>query len=164
VCAEIRAVEEADVATLEAQHPEGGRPSSRHAERWTKQLHGGGVALVAWEAERALGWIFLDFVVASDRGRVLLVDLWVAEEARNSGIGAGLLEAAIARSAERGAAAVELTVTTANPYNDAARRLYARRGFVAEGEPFEDGYFYWTSEGERQWDGETHQRLVLALG
>ena len=55
-----------------------------------------------------------------------LEDLFVHEEARGSGLGRALLDAAIARARERGCARIELDV---NERNEAARKLYESAGF-----------------------------------
>ena len=55
-----------------------------------------------------------------------LEDLYVAAEARGSGLGRALTEAVIDRARERGCRRVELDVNTENP---AAMRLYRSLGF-----------------------------------
>jgi len=55
-----------------------------------------------------------------------LEDLFVAENARRSGCGAALVEAAIIRASERGCRRIELDTSETN---EAARALYARLGF-----------------------------------
>ena len=62
-----------------------------------------------------------------------LEDLFVVEDARGSGLGAVLVEAALARARERRCRRVELDVSEAN---GPARRLYERFGF-ASGRPRE---------------------------
>ena len=62
----------------------------------------------------------------------LLEDLFVREEARRSGLGAALVDAALERARERGCARVELDV---NERNQAALALYERLGFSSAGEP-----------------------------
>lgn len=59
----------------------------------------------------------------------LLEDLFVREEARNSGLGRALVHATIERARERGCRRVELD---ANDNNDAAIRLYESVGFSAQ--------------------------------
>jgi GNAT superfamily N-acetyltransferase len=61
-----------------------------------------------------------------------LEDLFVTEAARGRGVGAGLVEAAIARAAGRGCRRVELDVSDGNP---AALALYERFGFATGKEP-----------------------------
>ena len=55
-----------------------------------------------------------------------LEDLFVSEDARGSGIGRELVEAAMERARERGAARILLDT---NEANEAALRLYASVGF-----------------------------------
>lgn len=57
-----------------------------------------------------------------------LEDLFVSQDARRSGLGAALVEAALTRARERGCARVELDV---NEGNAAAIALYERFGFGA---------------------------------
>ena len=57
-----------------------------------------------------------------------LEDLFVREDARRSGLGAKLVQTAVARARERGCARVELDV---NEANGAAVALYERFGFAA---------------------------------
>ena len=59
-------------------------------------------------------------------------DLFVREQARRSGLGGALVEAALERARERGCARVELDV---NEANRAARALYERFGFSGPAEP-----------------------------
>jgi len=53
-------------------------------------------------------------------------DLFIEDAARGEGLGAALVDAAIARAAERGAARIGLDVADANA---TARALYESRGF-----------------------------------
>jgi ribosomal protein S18 acetylase RimI-like enzyme len=61
-----------------------------------------------------------------------LEDIFVAGEARGSGTGRALVEAAFERARERGCARVELDVNEANP---AALGLYESLGFEAWSDP-----------------------------
>jgi GNAT superfamily N-acetyltransferase len=61
-----------------------------------------------------------------------LEDLFVREEARRSGLGRALVEAATERARERGAKRIELDVQQDNA---AARALYAACGFLEEPKP-----------------------------
>ena len=59
-------------------------------------------------------------------------DLFVREDARRSGLGAALVEAALERARARGCARAELDV---NEHNRAALALYERYGFRSASEP-----------------------------
>jgi ribosomal-protein-alanine N-acetyltransferase len=63
-------------------------------------------------------------------GEAEILTLAVAEPARRRGVGAALLDAAMAEAAARGAAAMFLEVSVGN---EAARKLYARAGFAEVG-------------------------------
>jgi len=73
-----------------------------------------------------LAWVKMDGVGAS------LYQVWVAPEARGRGVGAALLDAAIAWARARRATALRLDVTAGD---GAAARLYRRMGFVDVGVP-----------------------------
>jgi GNAT superfamily N-acetyltransferase len=62
----------------------------------------------------------------------LLEDLFVLEEARRTGLGRSLLDAAIQRARDRGCARIELD---ANEANLAATALYERAGFSCWSDP-----------------------------
>ena len=74
----------------------------------------------------ALGYVVAWFV--ADEGEI--ANLAVDPEQRRRGIGAMLLDAALAEATRRGATAVYLEVRESNA---SARRLYASRGFVEVG-------------------------------
>jgi GNAT superfamily N-acetyltransferase len=61
-----------------------------------------------------------------------LEDLFVREEARRSGLGRALVEAALERAGERGCKRIELDV---NEDNSAALALYEACGFLTEPKP-----------------------------
>jgi GNAT superfamily N-acetyltransferase len=63
-------------------------------------------------------------------GVFFIHSMWVAPEARGQGLASELLDAAEAWARERGATVCELMVTDRAPV---ARRLYERRGYVADG-------------------------------
>jgi len=58
--------------------------------------------------------------------RAWIEDVVVDEAGRGQGVGAALVQAALERSAERGARTVDLT---SRPSREAANRLYLRLGF-----------------------------------
>lgn len=80
-------------------------------------------------AAAGLAWARVD---AQDASRVNLFQVWVAPEARGRGVAGALLDAALAWARTVGARSMQLGVVCGN---DAARRLYARAGFVAVGAP-----------------------------
>lgn len=82
--------------------------------------------LVAEEEGRVVGHLVAWY--AADEGEIGSVA--VAASARGRGIGALLIDTALAHSAERGAATVYLEVRESNA---TARRLYAARGFTEVG-------------------------------
>jgi ribosomal protein S18 acetylase RimI-like enzyme len=63
-----------------------------------------------------------------------LEDLYVEEAARRRGLGRGLVEASLARAAERGCARIELDVDEGN---SAAQALYESLGFYSSKRPGE---------------------------
>lgn len=73
-------------------------------------------------SERILGYVVAWF--AADEGEI--ANLAVREPTRRQGIGASLLDAALSEGRRRGAQNVYLEVRESN---EAARRLYASRGF-----------------------------------
>ena len=86
-----------------------------------------GVALIAEEEGRAIGFVFC---VLGDRGRKTahVTDIYVRPEARNRGIGQALLAGILdpARSAGLDHVSLEVLIS-----NSDARRLYERLGFTA---------------------------------
>lgn len=78
------------------------------------------------DARAPVGYVVAWFVL--DEAEV--ANIAVAEEARGSGVGARLLDGALAEARRRGAVRVFLEVRESNTV---ARRLYASRGFVELG-------------------------------
>ena len=115
---------EADIPAMAALHAAAFPP----AERWgttalTAMLRlEGGFGLLAGDA----GFILARAVA----GEAELLTLAVHPDARRHGLGARLLEAAVAEAARRGAAALFLEVSEANI---AARALYTRAGAAEVG-------------------------------
>ena len=55
-------------------------------------------------------------------------------------------------------------MTATNPFNDAARRLYRRRGYHDAGlDPFISGYTYWDRSGRPHRDAELYVYLGRTL-
>lgn len=139
-------------------------PESSHARRWRTQEAGEGVYLVAWLDAVPIGWALVRWHASEQAGGAHVAELEgldVVAEHQRRGAGTLLLEAALDAARASGFDGLGLKVTVANPWNDAARRLYARHGFEDAGAgAFEDGYWYWTEGGERHWDGEPHRYLV----
>jgi GNAT superfamily N-acetyltransferase len=81
------------------------------------------------EAPVGLAWVKLD---GPDAASATLYQVWVAPEARGRGVGAAMLDAAIAWARTRRLRALHLGVTTGDT---AAVRLYLRAGFAAVGAP-----------------------------
>jgi ribosomal protein S18 acetylase RimI-like enzyme len=98
-------------------------------EAWTdlSETVRSGVALIAEEGERAVGFIFC---VLGDVGRrtAHVTDLYVTPEARSRGVGTALLSAIVEPAREAGLDHVSLEVLTRN---NEARRLYDRLGFTS---------------------------------
>lgn len=165
----IRRANGADIERLDECFPE---PDSRHRHRRRLQDGGQGVYLVAWAGADPAGWVFVHRPGASEispraglLGAAELIDLQVVKRHRGAGIGRALMDAAERLALDEGWTALGLAVTVANPNNDVARAMYARRGYVDSGlDEFEDGYVYWDAAGLPQWDGETHRYLVKRLG
>lgn len=80
------------------------------------------VAVARGATERILGYVVAWF--AADEGEI--ANLAVREPTRRQGIGASLLDAAVTEGRSRGARNIYLEVRESN---EAARRLYASRGF-----------------------------------
>jgi GNAT superfamily N-acetyltransferase len=94
-----------------------------------------------------------------------LGDLFVAPASRRQGVGRRLVEAAEAAALAHGSSRLGLELTVANPENEAARRLYAGRGYVDAGVgEFVAGYSYWTPDGAEKRDEEPYRYLVRELG
>jgi GNAT superfamily N-acetyltransferase len=89
-----------------------------------------GLILVARQDGQVAGMVNLLFTVSTALGgRVaLLEDMVVSPPRRGTGLGALLLEAAIAQARRQGCHRITLLTDRAN---EAAQRFYARQGFVA---------------------------------
>lgn len=89
-----------------------------------------GEIFIALEGEQALGMVNLLYSISTALGApvALLEDMVVAGQARNAGVGARLIEAAIAQARTRGCR--RITLLTDRDNLD-AQRFYARHGFAA---------------------------------
>lgn len=105
-----------------------------------------GAQLVAEEDDHWLGLLGIHM----KEGEREFVGLWVAPEARGRAVGMALLQQALAWARQRGDERVVLWVNVAQHH---AADLYARAGFVPEGEP-------WRSTREPV---RTFQKLVRPL-
>jgi ribosomal protein S18 acetylase RimI-like enzyme len=81
---------------------------------------------VARDEERVVGMLTLITFEIPTAVRAWIEDVVVDEAGRGQGVGAALVQAALERSAERGARTVDLT---SRPDREAANRLYVRMGF-----------------------------------
>jgi GNAT superfamily N-acetyltransferase len=141
-----------------------GEPESVHERRWRAQENGEASYLVACDGDEPIGWALVRRQPSAQAGDEQLAELEgldVLPAHQGRGAGRLLLDAALDTAQREGFAGLGLKVTVANPWNDIARAMYARSGFVesAAGE-FDDGYWYWTPDGTSHWDGEPHRYLV----
>lgn len=118
-----------EVATWSPRSSPGPPPEP---DRPVLERHGAGNVLVAVDGDAIIGSLLLGLWTDLESSRhVLEVEGLAVEEARRGeGIGAALLDAAIARARERGARRLVLRVLSGN---SPARRLYESRGFEVEG-------------------------------
>jgi ribosomal protein S18 acetylase RimI-like enzyme len=86
----------------------------------------GATLFVARDDGRVVGMLTLITFEIPTAVRAWIEDVVVDEAGRGQGVGAALVEAALGRSAERGARTVDLT---SRPSREAANRLYMRMGF-----------------------------------
>jgi ribosomal protein S18 acetylase RimI-like enzyme len=126
----MRALRDAPAAFAATLAASEGLPLERWAE-WTRAGAAGEthVTIVAVDGERRLGMV-LGRLLDDPPRRAWLEGLWVDPSVRRSGVGSALIEAVAAWSRERGADALDLSVTE---NNEAAAALYAATGFVKTG-------------------------------
>jgi GNAT superfamily N-acetyltransferase len=169
----VRVVKRADVSLLVAAFPEvEGTPGNRHEHRWRLQEAGVLTALAVWHGRCPIGYCIARWPVeggdsttqALQLGCAELGDVFVAESARRRGAGRLLVEAAESLARDRRERLIGLEVTVSNPFNEAARQLYAKLGYSEAGfGEFMSGYTYWTADGKEERDEEPHRYLVKAL-
>jgi ribosomal protein S18 acetylase RimI-like enzyme len=123
----IRSAGQADVATLARAF---GDDEAFFADRVAKQAAGHGVLLVAQQADRIVGTVYLWLAEAEEApiqehlaGVPLLTHLKVIPDLRNGGIGTQLIFEVERHARERGHSRIALAV---EENNEAARRLYVR--------------------------------------
>jgi ribosomal protein S18 acetylase RimI-like enzyme len=127
----LRMLEDAPDAFTVTAESERGRPMAWWRDRLTsatsdpKRLH-----LVVEVDGEPIGSV-LGVIDAFDRSLAHLYALWVDPKARRTGAATALVERIFEWARDRGANAIELSVTIGN---DAAIRLYERAGFVDTGE------------------------------
>lgn len=149
-----------------------GTPFNRHVERMKMQELGDLTCLFAWDGDRPVGYMIVrrpgrnggltDQAIAL--GCAEFGDVFVAELARNHGVGRSLMDAAEVLTASAGYDLAGFEAPAANPYNAAARRLYERRGYSDAGfGEFVSGYTYWDADGNPHRDEEPHRYLVKRL-
>lgn len=115
-------------ATLASWQGEGDRE-----ERWRARLRDVPFNVVAY-GDGPIGMI--SCTDADDANEAELISLWVAPEARQSGVGGELIEAVIDSARSRNVAAVRLRVYETNR---GAVSLYGRHGFVHIGQDASNG-------------------------
>lgn len=86
--------------------------------------------LLAWVGDRLAGLVEVDGGTFRRNRHAATIIIGILQEFAGRGIGSHLLEAAEAWATSRGLHRLELTVMT---HNQAAIRLYQRRGFEIEG-------------------------------
>lgn len=97
-------------------------------ERWRARLDGVPFNLIAVVDGRPVGQVSGPHV--DDSGSVELISMWVAPEARRTGIGRVLVEAVVMWAESSGARVVTLAVKHGN---SPAIALYERAGFIDQG-------------------------------
>ena len=85
---------------------------------------------LALDGEKVVGWVDVAPTFGQSRAHVGLLGMGLVREARHQGLGARLLEAAVAHSWQQGLSRIELTVREDNLN---AQALYRRFGFQHEG-------------------------------
>jgi ribosomal protein S18 acetylase RimI-like enzyme len=107
-------------------------------EEWTvraARCSGGSDVGFLARCDEGYAGLALCFVDAEDASVGQLISMWVAPEARRSGVGRMLIDAIVVWAAERGVKTIKLMVTSVN---DGAMEFYRRNGFAMTGktEPY----------------------------
>jgi len=131
------------LAALEAPPPE-------RSFAFYRSLLAEGQGHVALVDGRIVGWCDIQSSFGQARAHVGVLGIGLLPHARRHGIGARLLETAIAAAWSRGLTRIELTV---RDDNDAARALYEHFGFEHEG----------VQRRSMQVDGRYHDCFAMAL-
>jgi GNAT superfamily N-acetyltransferase len=162
----IRRLDRGEIALLQRQMP---RIPGLHRQRFEGQCRGEGEYLIAWEGDRPVGHLFVEWD-GTRREAVRsampdcppnLSDIAVHPERQSRGIGSQLMEAAEWLAARRGHERVGLSVALDNVR---ARALYERRGYADAGlGPHQAGYPYLDRAGQERWQEERVIYLVKDL-
>jgi len=116
-------------STLEAERQ---RPDAHWAERLAAGAASAWDCPLVAQAGDALVGLVWGTIDPREPATAHVIQMWVAPESRGLGCGAMLLDAVVAWAREAGARRVLLRVTRGDT---PAVRLYARAGFVPDGEP-----------------------------
>jgi GNAT superfamily N-acetyltransferase len=89
---------------------------------------------LAWRDGTAVGVVTITTMLYVEWGRLGEIgDLYVLPEARRSGVGAALVDAAKAKCRALGCSAVSVTITPEGEARHSLSSFYRRRGFVGSG-------------------------------
>ncbi len=105
-------------------------PKEQTFEYYRKIVLGGHAHFVAVRESQVLGWCDVLPLIGQMREHVGVLGMGVIAEERGKGVGKALIQAAIAKAAERGLSRIELTV---HSENIVAQAPYKSVGFVHEG-------------------------------
>ncbi len=160
IAVRIRPIAVEDVAILEEHIAFDWAAPRKHMERFTRQVGGEVVYLVAWselDEKLPVGHLLLKWRGTADDSSAPdikdcpdLEDLFVSPDHRSSGIGSRLLESAEQTAGKRGYAQIGLGVSVDNPR---ARSLNLRLGYRETGTGrYETGGVYIDRDGsEKSW-------------
>ena len=111
------------------------QPGEITAREWRRHIaaaeeHDTSLFLSAWLGRRLVGNLGMVADPHPASAHVRVLGMSVAQDCRGLGVGGALLETALARAQEHGAAKVELSVFA---HNATALAFYERHGFMGEG-------------------------------